>query len=61
MPSFPMEGVEDYYTYYVQILEVSEDIFWFADISFVQGIVANKNAYDGWLDYELEKARKQDS
>jgi hypothetical protein len=56
-----LEGIEDYYTYYVQILEVHEDIFWFADISFVMGIVANKNAYDGWLDYELEKARERNS
>lgn len=55
-----MEGVEDYYTYYVQILEVNEELFWYADISFVMGIVENKNAYDKWLDYKIEEARKQE-
>jgi hypothetical protein len=56
-----LEDVEDYYTYYVQILEISEDLFWFADISFVLGVVENKVAYDGWLNSVIEKERKKQS
>lgn len=37
------------------ILEIPEDIFWFADLSFLLGVVANKTAYDNWLSYEKEK------
>jgi len=56
-----LEDVEDYYTYYVQILEVSEELFWFADVSFVLGVVENKVAYDGWLNSAIEKERKKQS
>ena len=56
-----MEDVEDYYTYYVQILEISEELFWFADVSFVLGVVENKTAYDGWLNSAIEKERKKQS
>ena len=52
-----LEDVEDYYTYYVLILEIPEDIFWFADYSFLRGVVENKTAYDGWLNYAIEKER----
>jgi len=41
------------------ILEIPENIFWYADISFVLGVVENKAAYDGWLNYQIEKVRKQ--
>jgi len=56
-----LEDVEDYYTYYVQILEISEELFWFADVSFVLGVVENKVAYDGWLNSAIEKERKKQS
>jgi hypothetical protein len=49
--------VEDYYTYYVLILGIPEDIFWYADYSFLLGVVENKTAYDGWLNYVLERER----
>jgi hypothetical protein len=41
------------------ILEIPEDIFWFADYSFVRGVVENKSAYDSWLNYEIEKEREK--
>lgn len=59
MPEFELEDVEDYYTYYVQILGMSEEVFWYADLSFVKGIAANKSAYDAWYNYEIEKERKR--
>lgn len=60
MPDFILEDVEDYYTYYVLILKIPEDIFWYADISFLLGVVENKTAYDGWLDYVLKRDREKD-
>lgn len=59
LPKFELEDVEDYYTYFVLILKVPEDIFWYADYSFLLGVVENKTAYDGWLDYTLERERAQ--
>ena len=49
---------EDYYTYYVLILEIPESIFWNADYSFLLVVVENKTAYDGWLNYVIDKQRK---
>lgn len=59
MPDFELEDVEDYYTYYVHILRISEDLFWFSDLSFVFGVVENITAYDGWYNYVIEKERKK--
>jgi len=57
-PDFVLEDVEDYYTYFVLVLEIPEDIFWYADYSFLLGVVENKTAYDGWLNYVLERERE---
>lgn len=56
-PKFVLEDIEDYYTYYVLILGIPEDIFWYADYAFVLGVVENKSAYDAWLNYELNKEK----
>lgn len=58
-PKFELEDVEDYYTYYVLILEIPEDIFWYADYSFLLGVVENKTAYDGWLNCAIERERER--
>ena len=62
-PKFELEDVEDYYTFYVLILGIPEDVFWFADISFVMSVVENKQAYDGWRNYveqrEFEKSKRK--
>jgi hypothetical protein len=60
MPDFVLEDVADYYTYYVLILKIPEDIFWYADISFLIDVVEDKAAYDGWLDYQLKREREKD-
>ena len=58
-----MEDVEDYYTYYVIILGMSEDLFWHVDLSFLLGVLANKLAYDDYINYiremELEAIEKR--
>lgn len=44
-----MEDVEDYYTYYVEVLKISEDLFWYGDISFVKAVAENVSAYRQWI------------
>ena len=56
-PKFELEDVEDCYTYYVSILGISEELFWYADYSFVLGVVENKAAYNGWLNYVTDRER----
>lgn len=58
-PKFELEDVEDYYTYYVMLLKMPEDIFWYCDYSFVLGVAENKAAYDGWYNYVVERERKK--
>lgn len=41
------------------ILGLSEDVFWHADISFVQSVVDNKRAYDAWLAYAQKRERER--
>lgn len=58
-----MEDIEDYYTYYVIILGVSEELFWEVDISFLISVLENKLAYDDYINYvkevELEAMNKK--
>ena len=56
-PKFEVEDVEDAYTYYVLLLGIPEDLFWNADYAFLLGVVENKSAYDGWLNYVTERER----
>ena len=49
------EDIEDYYTYYVLILEISEDLFWNADFSFLKTVALNKSAYDSWKNYAISE------
>ena len=51
--------MEDAYTYYVLILEIPESLFWNADISFLDGVVANKSAFDGWVTSEQKKEQER--
>lgn len=50
-----MEDIEDYYTYYVIILGVSEDLFWSVDLAFLVSVLENKLAYDDYINYVKEK------
>lgn len=51
MPKYELEDIEDYYTYYVLILGISEDVFWNYDYSFVISVVENKSAFDEYINY----------
>ena len=59
IPKFVLEDIEDFYTYYVLILEIPEDIFWYADYSFLISVTENKVAYDSWLNYALNREREK--
>ncbi len=63
LPDVKLESVSDYYTMYVGIMGVSEDVFWFCDIAFVKTVATNKQAYDKWMNrqQELRNGRKKRS
>jgi len=47
--------VEDYYTFYVLILGLSEDLFWNSDLVFVHDVAQNKAAFDNYMNCQQEK------
>lgn len=55
VPEFDLDEPDDYYTFYVAILGISEDLFWFADWSFVVDVAENKQAWDAWLASEQQR------
>lgn len=58
IPDFELEDIEDYYTYYVLILGISEEVFWNCDFSFIQSVVENKTAFDNFVEYQRTKNAK---
>ena len=58
LPRFDLSEIEDYYTYYVQIMGVPEATFWHASIPLLQKIVDNKAAYDSWHSSVIEAERE---
>lgn len=55
LPEFPLEDVEDFYTYYVQIVGISEELFWNSPINFIKSVVANKSAFDEYINKQIER------
>jgi len=51
IPKFVLEDIEDYYFYYVLYLNINEELFWTCDYSFILSIIANKIAFDNYIDY----------
>ena len=51
--------MEDYYCYYVEILGISEELFWYGDVSFVVSTAENMAAYRNWENYVVEKEREK--
>ena len=54
LPKVELNDVSDYYTMYVGIMGVSEDVFWYCDIGFVKEVSANKQAFDKWMNRQRE-------
>jgi len=40
-------------------MKIPEDIFWNADIPFLDRVVENKTAYDGWFNSVMQKEREK--
>lgn len=59
-PDFSLEDTADYYTFYVLILGLPYELFWYCDIAFVMGVADNMAAYNGWKNYEEYKQRKKE-
>lgn len=57
MPKIEFETIEDYYSYFVIILDMSEEMFWNADLSFVKTVYLNKCAYDNFVAYIQQEDR----
>ncbi len=49
IPKFQFEDVEDYFTYYCLILNISEETFWKVDLSFLLSISENKSRFDAYV------------
>ena len=54
-----MEGVEDFYTYFVDVMKVSEEVFWYSEWEFLISIVENRAAVEDWKSYIEEKLSKR--
>lgn len=54
LPTVEFEDVSDYYTLFVGIMGCSEDVFWFCDIGFVKTVSGNKQAFDKWMNRQME-------
>lgn len=54
---YRLADVEDYYTFFVLNFGIGDETFWKVDIDFLDSVAMNKNAYDSFINYELEKKR----
>lgn len=54
LPDVELSDVSDYYTMYVSIMGVPEDVFWYCDVAFVATVAKNKQAYDKWINRQME-------
>jgi hypothetical protein len=43
----------------VQVLGISEEVFWHADISTIERIVENKTAYDSWMSSVIAREKER--
>ncbi len=55
IPKFKLCDLEDYYCYYVLLNKIPENTFWNCDIAFLEGITMDKNAFDGFMNYQEHK------
>lgn len=54
---YQLADVEDFYTFFVLNIGVGDETFWKTDIEFLNNVAINKNAYDSYINFELEKKR----
>lgn len=49
LPPFDLVEPDDYYVYYVLLMEMPETLFWDADLSLLSAVADTKGAYSEWL------------
>lgn len=49
IPKFELEDVEDFYSYFVLISKISENLFWNADYAFLLSVLENKTTFDEYM------------
>ena len=59
LPNFELCDLEDYYSYFVLLSKIPLDTFWNEQIPFVEAVAANKNAVDGFMNYQQHKLLNQ--
>jgi len=59
LPEVEMSDVTDYYTVYVGIMGVSENVFWNCPIGFVKDVAANQTAYQKWMNRQMEQTQSK--
>lgn len=59
LPRYHLETIEDYYSYYVLIIGMSEDVFWDFPLSSVRTMAQNKIAYDNWIAYQRQQINER--
>lgn len=59
MPKFQLCDIEDYYCYFVLFCKIPEQTFWNCEIPFLEGVAADKNAVEGFLNYREHELLKK--
>lgn len=59
LPKLRLEEPDDYYVYMVEIVGMSEGLFWDADFAFLWDVASGKAAHDAWLAGERERRSKR--
>lgn len=59
LPKFELCDLEDYYSYFVLLNKIPIDTFWNEQIPFVEAVATNKNAVDGFMNYQQHKLLNQ--
>lgn len=55
LPKFTLADLEDYYCYFVLLNKIPEETFWNCEIPFIEAVTVNKNAVDGFMNYQQHK------
>ena len=58
VPPIEINDIEDAYTFYVLIQGIPDETFWTADISFLKGVSADKDAWDAWTGSARREAQE---
>lgn len=55
---FKLNDTKDRYYWYVVKGPICEELFWNADVAFINGILINDTAYENWKDWQIHLKEK---